>query len=97
MQFFMFDTGFIYVYLMKSKSEIPDEVKAFAKEIGVLISLILYPEGRQKLEKVRKTIQEIRCLLNFIEKERSGQIWLSCILEFSRKLLRRICGILIVC
>ena len=32
MQLFVSDTGLIYVYPMKSKSEIPDAVKAFAKE-----------------------------------------------------------------
>ena len=35
MQLFVSDTGFMYVYPMKSKSEIPMAVKVFAKEIGV--------------------------------------------------------------
>ena len=33
MQLFVSDVGFMYVYPMKSKSEIPLAVKAFAKEI----------------------------------------------------------------
>ena len=35
MQLFVSDMGFMYVYPMKLKSEIPMAVKAFAKEIGV--------------------------------------------------------------
>ena len=35
MQLFVSDTGFMYVYPMKLKSEIPVAVKVFAKEIGV--------------------------------------------------------------
>ena len=35
MQLFVSDTGFMYVYPMKLKSEIPMAVKVFAKEIGV--------------------------------------------------------------
>ena len=34
MQLFVSDTGLMYVYPMKSKSEIPMAVKVFAKEIG---------------------------------------------------------------
>ena len=35
MQLFVSDTGLMYVYPMKSKSEIPMAVKVFAKEIDV--------------------------------------------------------------
>ena len=35
MQLFVSDTGLMYVYPMKLKSEIPMAVKAFAEEIGV--------------------------------------------------------------
>ena len=34
MQLFVSDTGLMYVYPMKSKSEIPMAAKVFAKEIG---------------------------------------------------------------
>ena len=69
MQLFVSDTGFTYVYPMKSKSEIPNAVKAFAKEIGVPTSLILGPEGTKKSEKLRKTDQEMGCSLKFIERK----------------------------
>ena len=35
MQLFVSDTGFMYVYPMELKSEIPMAVKVFAEEIGV--------------------------------------------------------------
>ena len=35
MQLFVSDTGFMYVYPMKLKSEIPMAVMVFAEEIGV--------------------------------------------------------------
>ena len=35
MQLFVSDTGYMFVYPMKVKSEIPNAVKAFAKEIGI--------------------------------------------------------------
>ena len=45
MRLFVSDTGFMYVYPMKVKTEIIDAVKAFAKEVGVPTALILDPEG----------------------------------------------------
>ena len=45
MQLFVSDTGFIYVYPMKAKTEIINAVKNFAKAIGVPTALILNPEG----------------------------------------------------
>ena len=68
MQLFVSDTGFIYVYPMKSKSEIPDAVKAFAKEIGVPTCLILDPEGTQQSKELRKITQEMACPLKFLER-----------------------------
>lgn len=59
MQLFVSDTGFMFVYPMKSKSEIPDAVKAFAKEIGVPVSLILDPEGTQKSNKLDKIAKDM--------------------------------------
>ena len=48
MQLFVSDTGFMYVYPMKSKKEIINAVKTFAKAIGVPAALILDPEGTHK-------------------------------------------------
>ena len=45
MQLFVSDTGYMFVYPMKLKTEIPNAVKPFAKQIGVPKSLICDPEG----------------------------------------------------
>ncbi len=58
MQLFVSDVGFMYVYPMKSKSEIPLAVKAFAKEIGVPISLILDIKGTQKSHKLNNVTRK---------------------------------------
>ena len=47
-QLFVSNTGFMYVYSMKEKTEIINTVKAFAKEISVPTALILDPEGTQR-------------------------------------------------
>ena len=56
----------MYVYPMKSKSEIPMAVKAFAKEIGVPVSFILDPEGTQKSHKLDALTKEMECKLKFL-------------------------------
>ena len=43
-QLFVSDTGFMYVYPMKLKTEIINAVKVFVKEIGIPTALILDPE-----------------------------------------------------
>jgi len=68
MQLFVSDTGYMYVYPMKSKSEIPNAVRAFAKEVGVPTSLILDPEGTHKSKELRKLTQELACPLLFLER-----------------------------
>lgn len=68
MQLFVSDTGFMYVYPMESKSQIPDAVKAFAKEIGVPLSFILDPSGEQKSDKLKKITSEMGCSLKFLER-----------------------------
>jgi len=65
---FVSDCGFMYVYPMKSKSEIPDAIKAFAKEIGVPTALILDPEGTQRSDKIDKITKEMGCKLKFLER-----------------------------
>ena len=69
MQLFVSDTGFMYTYPMKSKSEIPNAVKAFAKEIGVPLSLILDPEGTQRSHKLDKITKDMGCRLKFLERK----------------------------
>ena len=44
---FVSDKGFIAVYLMELKSEFKDALHSFYKEVGVSISLVVNPSGKQ--------------------------------------------------
>ena len=68
MQLFVSDTGFMFVYPMKLKSEIINAVKAFAKEIGVPTALILDPEGTQRSRELDKVAKEMCMPLKFLER-----------------------------
>ena len=63
MQLFVSDTGYMFVYPMKLKTEIPNAVKAFAKEIGVPTSLICDPEGTQTSRELKKNLKDMCCPL----------------------------------
>ena len=52
---------------MKKKSEFPLALKAFAKEIGVPLSLIMDPSGEQTSKEVRKFTQECSMQLRLLE------------------------------
>ena len=69
MQLFVSDTGFMYVVPMKSKTEIVQAVKQFAKEIGVPTALILDLEGTQSSHDLKKTANEMNCTLKYIERK----------------------------
>ena len=68
-KFFVSDTEFVYAYLTKSKSEIPDPVKVFTKEIGVPVALILVLEGTQKSNNLDKVTKDMECKLKFLERK----------------------------
>ena len=59
MLLFVSDKGFIFVVLMKKKSEFPLALKSFAKDIRVLFSLILDPAGDQTSDKVERFAQKL--------------------------------------
>ena len=80
MQLFVSDTGFMYVYPMKKKTEIINAVKAFAKEIGVPTVLILDPEGTQTSKELNKVAKDMCCPLKYLERATQWAIWPSCIL-----------------
>ena len=65
---FVSDTGFMFVYPMKVKTEIVNEVKAFAEEISVSTSLILDPERTQTLKGLDKVTKDMCCPLKFLER-----------------------------
>ena len=69
MQLFVSDTGFMYVYPMKVKTEIVNVVKAFAKMIGVTTAPILDPEGTHKSEALKKAANDMSLPLKFLERQ----------------------------
>ena len=69
MQLFVSDTGFMYVYTMKSKTEIVNAVKAFAKAIRVPTTLIILDlEGTYKSEALLKATNYMNLPLKFLER-----------------------------
>ena len=68
MQLFVSDTGYMFVYPMKAKTEIVNAVKAFAKQIGVPTALILDPEGTQTSKELAKVTKDMCCPLKFLER-----------------------------
>ena len=66
-QLFVPDKGFIFVVFMRKKSEFPLALKAFAKEIGVPISLIMDPSGEQTSKDVKLFAQECSMKLKLSE------------------------------
>ena len=50
------------VYPMRKKTEIPLAVKAFAKEIGIPMFLILDPEGTHRSDELQTVTNEMNCL-----------------------------------
>ena len=69
MQLFVSDTEFMYVVPMKSKTELVQEVKQFAKENGVPTALIFDPERTQSFINLKKTASEMNCILKYIERK----------------------------
>ena len=67
MQIFVSDKGFVYVVPMKSKSEFPDALKMFAKELGVPDALVVDPSGEQTSASVRKFCHQIGTTLRILE------------------------------
>ena len=67
MQLFVSDTGFMYVYPMKSKTELVNAVKAFAKVIDVPTTLILDPEWTHKSGALKKAANDMNLSLKFLE------------------------------
>ena len=69
MQLFVSDTGFMYVYPMKVKTEIVNVVKAFAKMIGVTTAPILDPEGTHKSEALKKAANDMNLPSKYLERQ----------------------------
>jgi hypothetical protein len=66
-QLFVTDKGFVYVVPMKSKANVLDAVKQFAKEIGAPDALIFDMSGEQTSQPMRKFCHEIGTSLRVLE------------------------------
>ena len=66
-QLFVSDKGFIFVVFMKKKSKLPLALKAFAKEIGVPLSLVMDPSGEQSSSEVMRFAQECSLKIRLLE------------------------------
>ena len=67
MQLFVSDKGFIKVYGMKSKSELPQALKLFSKEFGVPNAFILNSFGEQTSNFVCAFCHKIGTTLRILE------------------------------
>ena len=71
-QLFVTDKGFVYVVPMKSKSEVLQAVKLFAKEIGAPDAIISDAAREQKSKELQKFLMEIGTTLQVLEKGPNG-------------------------
>jgi hypothetical protein len=66
-QLFVTDKGFVYVVTMKSKAEVLQAVKQFAKEIGAPDAIICDMAGEQTSHALKRFCQEIGTTLRVLE------------------------------
>ena len=66
-QLFVTDKGFLYVVPMKSKGEVPQALKQFAKEIGAPDAFICDHSGEQTSKEVRQFCHKIGTTLRVLE------------------------------
>ena len=69
MQLFVSDTGVMYIYPMKVKTEIINAVNAFTNAIGVPMALMLDPEGTHRSEALKKAANDMNLPLKFLERK----------------------------
>lgn len=65
-QIFVSDKGFVAIYPMKHKSDFPDALHLFCKEVGVPESLIVDPSGEQTSRKVKKFCNQVGTSLRIL-------------------------------
>ena len=73
MQLFVMDKGFVYVVPMKSKSQLPQALKMFAKEIGAPDTIVCDAAGEQVLHEVKHFCHRIGTSLRIFLEE--GTPW----------------------
>jgi hypothetical protein len=88
-QLFVTNKGFVYVVPMKSKANVLDAVKQFAKEIGAPDALIFDMSGEQTSQPMRNFCHEIRTSLPVLEEgtpwANKAELYIGLIKEAVRK------------
>jgi hypothetical protein len=88
-QLFVTDKGFVYVVPMKSKSEVLQAVKEFAKEIGAPDAIICDAASEQKSKPLKKFLGEIGTTLRVLEEgtpwANKAELYIGLIKEAVRK------------
>jgi hypothetical protein len=88
-QLFVTDKGFVYVVPMKSKSEVLQAVKQFAKEIGAPDAIISDAAGEQSSQNLRKFCSEMGTTLRHLEEgtpwANKAELYIGLIKEAVRK------------
>jgi hypothetical protein len=88
-QLFVTDKGFVYVVPMKSKAEVLQAVKQFAKEIGAPDAIICDMAGEQTSNALKRFCQEIGTTLRVLEEgtpwENKTELYVGLIKESVRK------------
>ena len=92
MQLFVSDKVFIKVYGMKSKSEFPQALKLFSKEVGVPNDFTLDPSGEQTSNVVGAFCHKIVTTLQILEEQTqhadSAELYIGLLKESVRKDMR---------
>ena len=88
-QLFVTDKGFVYVVPMKSKSQVPQALKAFAKAVGAPDAIICDAAREQISKAVRQFLQRIGTTLRVLEKNtpwaNRAELYIGLIKESVRK------------
>ena len=91
-QLFVTDKGFVYVVPMKSKRELPQALKQFAKEIGAPDAIICDMSGEQTSTAVRQFCSDIGTTLRALEEgtpwANKAELYIGLIKEAVRKDMR---------
>ncbi len=91
-QLFVTDKGFVYVVPMRSKSDVLEAVKQFAKETGAPDAIISDAAAEQKSQKLRKFCSEIGTTLRILEEgtpwANKAELYIGLIKEAVRKDMR---------
>jgi len=92
MQVFVSDKGFVFVVPMKSKSEFPDALKLFCKEVGVPSAVVVDPIGEQTSNKVKQLCYNAGTTLRVLEEHTQwasrAELYIGLIKEAIRKEMR---------